>query len=266
MLRLEMARGAFADCFRCGRLWLIQFFANPILLALFAAWLLIPVASNLHLVFNFLFVFVLLVAALTLHACTLNFFVDRQSSDTAPLWPAARRALRHLIPVAICVAVFCLLWLLVNKIRSLPLEFPRVCSFDFSRFSSPPRHFARSRQFVPGCCLLRSLDSRSWLALTSPPASCRPRFSWLRQTEPLCLEKNCLEHCLLACAFVRGSPRSCRNRKTHGLDAELQDLDLAFRGLQSRPPSFRLIPFRIIFLDDDLLTAGALRRCCWNAL
>lgn len=124
MLRLEIARGAFADCFRCGRLWLIQFFANPILLALFVAWLLIPVASNLHLVFNFLFAFVLLVAALTLHACSLNFFVDRQSSDAAPLWPVARRALRHLIPVAICVAAFCLLWLLVNKIEAYHSNFP----------------------------------------------------------------------------------------------------------------------------------------------
>jgi hypothetical protein len=124
MSRLEIAPGAFADCFRSGRLWLIQFFANPILLALFVAWLLIPVASNLHLVFNFVFALVLLGATLTLHAGTLSFFGDRRRSESARLWPAFRRALGHLIPVAICVAVFCLLWLLVGKLEVYQSSFP----------------------------------------------------------------------------------------------------------------------------------------------
>ncbi len=124
MSRREIARSAFKDCFRTGRLWTVQFFANPILLALFVAWLLIPVASNLHVVFNFVFAFALIVAVLTLHAGTLGFFGDRQRSESAHLWPAFRRALRHLIPVAICVAVFCLLWLLVGKLESYKSSFP----------------------------------------------------------------------------------------------------------------------------------------------
>ena len=124
MSRLEIVRGAFRDCFRTGRLWIVQFFANPILLALFIAWLLIPVASNLHVVFNFVFAFALIVAVLTLHAGTLNYFVDRQNSAGAPLLSAFRRALRRLIPFAICVAVFCLLWLLVNKLEVYQSNFP----------------------------------------------------------------------------------------------------------------------------------------------
>jgi hypothetical protein len=123
MSRLEIAR-AFSDGFHTGRLWLIQFFANPILLALFVAWLLIPVASNLHLTFNFVFAFVLVAATLTLHTGTLNFFGDRQRSESSHLWPAFRRALRHLIPVAICVAVFCLFWLLVAKLEAYQSNFP----------------------------------------------------------------------------------------------------------------------------------------------
>ncbi|MGC1266732.1 MAG: hypothetical protein WA853_10640, partial [Candidatus Acidiferrum sp.] len=55
MFHFEIVRASFAGCFRNRRLWLIQFFANPILFALFSAWLLIPVASNLHLVWNLLF-------------------------------------------------------------------------------------------------------------------------------------------------------------------------------------------------------------------
>jgi hypothetical protein len=124
MSHLEILGGAFTDCFRSVRLWLLQFFANPILLALFVAWLLIPVASNLHLVFNFVFAFALIVATLTLHAGTLNFLADRQRGETTQLWPAFRRALRHLLPVAIGVALLCLLWLLVNALGSLQTAFP----------------------------------------------------------------------------------------------------------------------------------------------
>ncbi len=124
MSRIELLRGSFADCFLSGRLWLIQFFANPILLALFAAWLLLPVASGLHLVFNFLFALVLLVAVLTLHAGTLNASYDRQANNSAPNFSAFRRALRHILPVAICVVVFCSLWLLVDKLESYQSEFP----------------------------------------------------------------------------------------------------------------------------------------------
>jgi hypothetical protein len=124
MFSLEIARGAFSDCFRSPRLWLIQLFANPILFALFVAWLLIPVASNLHLAYNFVFSFALIVAVLTLHAGTLNCFVDRQSGENTPLWHAFRRAFGHLIPVAICVAVFCLLWLLVGKLEAYQSNFP----------------------------------------------------------------------------------------------------------------------------------------------
>jgi hypothetical protein len=124
MSRPEIVRGAFKDCFRTGRLWTVQLFANPILIALFIAWLLIPVASNLHVVFNFVFAFALIVAVLTLHAGTLNYFVDRQNSLSAPLLSAFRRALRRLIPFAICVAVFCLLWLLVNKLEAYQSNFP----------------------------------------------------------------------------------------------------------------------------------------------
>lgn len=124
MFHLEIARAAFAECFRNRRLWLIQFFANPILFALFAAWLLIPVASNLQLAWNFLFALFLIVAALMLHAGTLNGFFDRETSDLAPLWPAFRRALRHLLAVAVCVAIFYYLWTLVDRLETYSDSLP----------------------------------------------------------------------------------------------------------------------------------------------
>jgi hypothetical protein len=124
MSRLEIARGAIADCFRNGRLWLIQFFANPILLALFVAWLLIPVASNWHLIYNLVFACVVSVAVLTLHAGTLNYFGDLKRSQGAECWPAFRRAMRHVIPIAICATVFCILWLLVGMLEVYQSNLP----------------------------------------------------------------------------------------------------------------------------------------------
>jgi hypothetical protein len=131
MFRLEVTRDTFKDCFRGPRLWLVQFFANPILFALLVAWLFIPVASDLHLVLNFVVAILLLAAALALQAGTLNSFIDRQSSQSAPLWPAFRRALKHVIPVAICVAVFCLLWLLVDKLESYQSNLPAYVRSTF---------------------------------------------------------------------------------------------------------------------------------------
>lgn len=122
MPRFDTVRDAFADCFRNGRLWLVQVFANPILFGLFTAWLFIPVASSLHLIVNFIVALLLLASVLAIHAATLNYFFNRQSGENLP--SAFRRALRHLIPVAICVAVFYLLWLLVDKIDSYQVLFP----------------------------------------------------------------------------------------------------------------------------------------------
>jgi hypothetical protein len=124
MSRLEIAGSVFKDSFFSGRLWLVQLLANLILFALATAWLLIPVANNLHLVLNVVFAFVLLAASLTLHAGTLNYFADRQRSSPTPLWPSFRRALRHLLPVAICLAVFCLLLLVANDLESIRTAFP----------------------------------------------------------------------------------------------------------------------------------------------
>lgn len=124
MLRFDIARDALADCFRNGRIWLVQFLANPILFALCVAWLLIPVANGLDLIVNFIVALALLTATLTLHAATFNYFSDRQPGERTPLWPPLRRALQHLVPLAICAVVFYLLWLFVDKLDSYQTVFP----------------------------------------------------------------------------------------------------------------------------------------------
>lgn len=117
MIRLEIVRDALLDCVCNGRLLLLHIFANPVLFALFVLWLLIPVASGFHLLLNFMVAVALLGVLLTLHAGTLNYYSDCQLGGT-PFSSPFRRALRHVLPVAICVVAFCALWLFVGKLQS----------------------------------------------------------------------------------------------------------------------------------------------------
>ena len=124
MSRLELAGSALKDCFGNARLWLLQFFANIILFALFAEWLRISVSSTVNLIFNFLLIVILLAAVLMLHAGTLNQFADRSLSKSSPLWPSFQRALRHFAAVGVCIAVIVVLWLAVNAFETLQPNLP----------------------------------------------------------------------------------------------------------------------------------------------
>ena len=74
MSRFEILHDAGSSLLHSKRLWLIQFVANPLLFALFVGWLLLPVATEFHLLLNGLVIVVVAAAALVLHAGTLNFY------------------------------------------------------------------------------------------------------------------------------------------------------------------------------------------------
>jgi uncharacterized membrane protein len=107
-------RQILAGSFRSGRLWLIQFFLNPILFALFGAWLLIPEAKLWQLALNVLLVALIAAAALLLHAGTLNYFSDQFREQSAAVTTAFRRALRHFAAIAVCAIVFSVVWALAG--------------------------------------------------------------------------------------------------------------------------------------------------------
>jgi hypothetical protein len=109
-------RGAYVASSENKRLWLIQLFANPILLALYAAWLLVPEARTWELILNVVLALAIVVMAVVLHAGTLNYFCDRSRSDIAELKPAFARALRNIAAVGVCIVVFYLVWRLLGKL------------------------------------------------------------------------------------------------------------------------------------------------------
>src|SRR5260370_15018888 len=95
MSHFEEPRLVLAGSLRSGRLWLVQFFVNPILAGLFAAWLLIPEAKIWQLGLSVLLVAVIAAAALVLHAGTLNYFSDQVREQAAAGTTSFRRAMPH---------------------------------------------------------------------------------------------------------------------------------------------------------------------------
>jgi hypothetical protein len=109
MANLAVAVDAFKGCFRNWRLWLLQFFVNPLLFGLFTLWLLIPVANVFHVALNILAAVFVLAAFLLLHAGTLNYFYSQRGNESVPLRSAFVAAPRNLLAVVLCALVLYLL-------------------------------------------------------------------------------------------------------------------------------------------------------------
>jgi hypothetical protein len=124
MPALTIARISIAAAFHNWRLWLIQFIGNPLLFLLFAGWLLIPVANTFYIILNVLVAILLIVATVTLHGGTLNYFSEKDTSLHAPLKKMFSRALRNVVPILVCVAVIYFLWMLTDKFDNLQETFP----------------------------------------------------------------------------------------------------------------------------------------------
>ena len=124
MANFTIAADAFKGCLRSWQLWLIHFFANAFLFSLFAAWLLIPVSSAGYLILSVLLVLLLFVAALVLHAGTLNYFYSQSRNGSAPLKEVFACALRNSLAVLICTVAVYLVWLAVGKMDVYQETFP----------------------------------------------------------------------------------------------------------------------------------------------
>jgi len=124
MSRFEEPRLILAGSLRSGRLWLLQFFLNPILAGLFAVWLLIPEARIWQLGLNVLLALVIAAAALVLHAGTLNYFSDQFREQPAAVITAFGRALRHFASIALCAVVLYLVWALAGGLDRYRETFP----------------------------------------------------------------------------------------------------------------------------------------------
>jgi hypothetical protein len=131
-----IARQAVFAAFHNWRLWLIQFVGTPLLYLLFYGWILIPVASTLYVILNFLVAIALVAACVALHGGTLNYFCEQPANEAAPLKKMFFRALRNVLPILICAAAVYLLWMLMDKFDDLQETVP---TYLRSTLSAPLR-------------------------------------------------------------------------------------------------------------------------------
>lgn len=115
MAKPAIVADTFKDSLRSWRLWLIQFFANLFLFALFAGWLLLPVANARYLILNILLVLIFLLAVLVLQGGTLNYFYSLGHDEIATLRDGFARALRNVLAVAVAAGASYLLWIVAGK-------------------------------------------------------------------------------------------------------------------------------------------------------
>lgn len=106
----------FISVFHHPRLWLLQFFGNAVIIAIFMLWLHIPDAYWWQLFFQAVIALALLIGALLLHGGTLNYYSDITEGKDAGLKAAFKNALRHLPAFAISVAILYVVFLFVRKL------------------------------------------------------------------------------------------------------------------------------------------------------
>lgn len=124
MSRFEILRDAGWRLLHSKRLWLIQVIGNALLFAIFAGWLLLPVASDLHLLLNGAIVIVLVAAALVLHGGTLNFYSEQNRGEKFLALGAFRRAVRNLLAIAASAFLLFAFWALLDSTESWQIAFP----------------------------------------------------------------------------------------------------------------------------------------------
>jgi hypothetical protein len=165
MRRFDAVREAVAGAFRHRLLWVVQSVANIVLFGLFAGWLLLPVASAWQLAMNAFLAIAILAGAAAIHAGTLNYFSDAARRENPPLAESLRRALRNILAVGACAAVFYFMWSLAGQaefyqpqlpayLRSiLPVGIRRHVSLEFLQSAFDWAIFAAQWIVVPGLVL-----------------------------------------------------------------------------------------------------------------
>lgn len=124
MTRLQAAREALAGAFRPRLLWVIQVAANLGVFGLFVAWLLIPVARTWQLALNAMFAIAIVVAAVAVHAGTMNYFSDARRIENPKLPDSFWRGMRHILAIGVCAVAFYLLWSMIDKAGAYQSQLP----------------------------------------------------------------------------------------------------------------------------------------------
>ena len=101
---MEILRDSLIAIARSRRVWLLQFWLNPVLIALGALWLLIPEAQAWHIAATSFLALVIVIGLLWLHAVTLAYFGRFHDGGSALLRDSLQPA--NLIAFTLWAAIF----------------------------------------------------------------------------------------------------------------------------------------------------------------
>ncbi len=124
MARWNFLKSALLTPVRSWRLWLLQFLGNVVIFLAFLWWLRTPDAHWWQLLFQFVLVVLIAVAACVLHGGTLNYFQSTHQNSVAQLAPAFRSAFRHVMAFLLWALVFFYLWDLIGRLHNYDTRFP----------------------------------------------------------------------------------------------------------------------------------------------
>lgn len=134
MIIWNSLRSTFVSAFHHPWLWLLQLLGNVAIFFVFVFWLHIDVATGWQVFLNVVVGLFVIVAGLLLHSGTLNYYSDlSQNKDkvAALLFPAFKRALKHLPAFAICVAIIYVLLHFVARLDYYQYEIPGYLRSEF---------------------------------------------------------------------------------------------------------------------------------------
>ena len=117
--------------FRHGRLWLLQFFGNALLLLAFVGFLHIPDAHVWQFIFSVIVMVLLVIAVPVLHGGTINYFLETEIEKKSAIKPPFRNALRHVLPLIIWMVVFYFLRALLDRLDDYQYSFPGYLRSEF---------------------------------------------------------------------------------------------------------------------------------------
>ncbi|HVP55765.1 MAG TPA: hypothetical protein VMU45_12305 [Candidatus Eisenbacteria bacterium] len=106
-----------------AKLWLLNFVANAVLLAVWYFWLLIPDAHIWQVAGSAVIAVVTVALVLWLRSGTLAWFRVNVFREEGTIWPAYRHSLRHVPALGIWVLVFVLLGWMVWSLRDYVPQF-----------------------------------------------------------------------------------------------------------------------------------------------
>lgn len=143
MARWSPLKDALVVAVTSWRLWLTHFVGNAIIALAFVWWLRLPDAHWWQLLFGLLLIIAIVVAALVLHAGTLDYCCNAHEAKDSLLGDSFRRAFHHLPAILIWALVFLFVEWLVSKLDSSSVSLPGYLRSEFPtwmrRMISEPR-------------------------------------------------------------------------------------------------------------------------------